>query len=80
MILVPVMPQSQATTTQSQLNNAMVGSGTRNDDQTTVTLNVSGQEGNQVRAANFLQLWNKCECNMKILQDDRGDWKICQHD
>eukprot|EP00957_Ditylum_brightwellii_P172087 13101088-Ditylum_brightwellii.AAC.2 len=53
-----MMPHSQATNTQSQVNNATVGSGTRNDDQTTVTLNVSGQEINQVRAANFLQLVN----------------------
>eukprot|EP00957_Ditylum_brightwellii_P169669 12914182-Ditylum_brightwellii.AAC.1 len=57
-ILVPMMPQNQATITQSQVNNATMGSGTRNDDQTTVTLNVSGQESNQVRAANFLQLVN----------------------
>eukprot|EP00957_Ditylum_brightwellii_P153408 11675988-Ditylum_brightwellii.AAC.1 len=74
-IIVPMMPQSQATNTQSQVNNASVGSGTRNDDQTTVTSNVSGQESNQVRAANFLQLWNKRECDVKILQDDRRDWK-----
>eukprot|EP00957_Ditylum_brightwellii_P101484 7733590-Ditylum_brightwellii.AAC.1 len=46
-ILVPTMPQSQATNTQSQVNNATVGSRTRNDDQTTITLNVSGQESNQ---------------------------------
>eukprot|EP00957_Ditylum_brightwellii_P146721 11168799-Ditylum_brightwellii.AAC.1 len=65
-ILVPMMPQSQATNTQSQVNNAMVGciprtqpsKSTSNDDQTTVTLNISGQESNQVRAANFLQLAN----------------------
>eukprot|EP00957_Ditylum_brightwellii_P048050 3648945-Ditylum_brightwellii.AAC.1 len=58
MILVPMMPHSQATNTQSQVDNVTVGSGTRNDDQTAVTLNVSGQESNQVRAANFLQLVN----------------------
>eukprot|EP00957_Ditylum_brightwellii_P148703 11321735-Ditylum_brightwellii.AAC.1 len=54
-ILVPVMPQSQATNTQSQANNATVGGipraqpsrSTSNDDQTTVILNVSGQESNQ---------------------------------
>eukprot|EP00957_Ditylum_brightwellii_P169183 12877801-Ditylum_brightwellii.AAC.1 len=42
-----MMPQSQATKTQSQVNNATVGSGTRNDHQTTVTLNVLDQESNQ---------------------------------
>eukprot|EP00957_Ditylum_brightwellii_P197320 15033239-Ditylum_brightwellii.AAC.1 len=36
----------------------MVGDGTYNDDQTTVTLNVLGQESNQVRAANSIQLVN----------------------
>eukprot|EP00957_Ditylum_brightwellii_P029676 2242454-Ditylum_brightwellii.AAC.1 len=55
-ILVHVMPQSQTTNTQLQVNNATVGGGTSNDDQTTVTWNVSGHESNQVRAANFLQL------------------------
>eukprot|EP00957_Ditylum_brightwellii_P072061 5477463-Ditylum_brightwellii.AAC.1 len=55
-ILVPMMPQSQAKNTQSQLNNATLGGRTRNVDQTTVTTNISGQESNQVRAANFLQL------------------------
>eukprot|EP00957_Ditylum_brightwellii_P088097 6710733-Ditylum_brightwellii.AAC.1 len=58
MFIVPTMPQSQATNTQSQVNNATIGSGTSNDDQTTVTLNILGQESNQVRAANFLQLAN----------------------
>eukprot|EP00957_Ditylum_brightwellii_P087387 6651994-Ditylum_brightwellii.AAC.1 len=58
MVLVPMMPQSQTTNTQLQVNSATVGSGTRNDDQNIVTLNVSGQESNQVRAANFLQLVN----------------------
>eukprot|EP00957_Ditylum_brightwellii_P176542 13445435-Ditylum_brightwellii.AAC.1 len=61
-----MMPQSQATKTELQVNNATVGgiprmqpSGTTgNDDQTTVTLNIAGQESNQVRAANFLQLAN----------------------
>eukprot|EP00957_Ditylum_brightwellii_P160010 12180305-Ditylum_brightwellii.AAC.1 len=57
-ILVPMMPQNQAINTQSKVNNEMVGSGTRNNDQTTVTANASGQESNQVRAANFLQLVN----------------------
>eukprot|EP00957_Ditylum_brightwellii_P177735 13538784-Ditylum_brightwellii.AAC.1 len=55
LILVPMMPQSQATNTQSQVNNATVGGiprtqlsrSTSNDDQTIVTLNVSGQESNQ---------------------------------
>eukprot|EP00957_Ditylum_brightwellii_P142049 10822531-Ditylum_brightwellii.AAC.1 len=64
MILVPMMPQSQATNTQSQVNNTTVGCiprmqpsrTTGNDEQNTVTSNVSGQESNQVRAANFLQL------------------------
>eukprot|EP00957_Ditylum_brightwellii_P079889 6075985-Ditylum_brightwellii.AAC.2 len=58
MILVPMMPQIQATNTQSQVNNATVESETRNDDQTTVTSNGSGQESNKVRAANFLQMVN----------------------
>eukprot|EP00957_Ditylum_brightwellii_P120186 9171004-Ditylum_brightwellii.AAC.1 len=65
-ILVPMIPQSQTTCIPLQVNNATVGcisrtqpsSGTSNDDQTTVTLNVSGQESNQIRAANFLQLAN----------------------
>eukprot|EP00957_Ditylum_brightwellii_P024510 1850127-Ditylum_brightwellii.AAC.1 len=58
MILVSMMPQSQATNTRSQVNNAMVGSGTRNEDQTTSTLNISGQGSSQTRTANFLQLVN----------------------
>eukprot|EP00957_Ditylum_brightwellii_P160180 12194450-Ditylum_brightwellii.AAC.1 len=61
-----MMPQSQTTNTSSLVNNATVGGIPRmqpsrsssNDDQTTVTSNVSGQESNQVRAANFLQLAN----------------------
>eukprot|EP00957_Ditylum_brightwellii_P171053 13021773-Ditylum_brightwellii.AAC.1 len=65
-ILVPMMPQIQATNTPSQVNNAMVGCilrtqpsrSTSNNDKTTVTLNISDQESNQVRAANFLQLAN----------------------
>eukprot|EP00957_Ditylum_brightwellii_P058807 4458304-Ditylum_brightwellii.AAC.1 len=65
-ILVPMMPQSQTTNTPSQVNNATVGCiprtqpsrSTSNDNQTTVTSNVLGQESNQVRAANFLQLAN----------------------
>eukprot|EP00957_Ditylum_brightwellii_P108770 8297439-Ditylum_brightwellii.AAC.1 len=52
--LAPMIPQSQATNTQPQVNNAIVGSRARHDDQTTVTSNVSGQESNQVKAANFL--------------------------
>eukprot|EP00957_Ditylum_brightwellii_P091438 6962400-Ditylum_brightwellii.AAC.1 len=58
MILVLMMPQIKATNTQPQVKSAAVGSGTRHDDQTTVTSNVSGQKSNQVRAANFLQLVN----------------------
>eukprot|EP00957_Ditylum_brightwellii_P189758 14445753-Ditylum_brightwellii.AAC.1 len=62
MILVLMIPQSQATNAQLQVNNATVGdnprmqpsSTTSNDDQTTVTSNISDQESNQVRAANFL--------------------------
>eukprot|EP00957_Ditylum_brightwellii_P138760 10577473-Ditylum_brightwellii.AAC.1 len=54
LILVPMMPQSQATNTQLQVNNTTVGGiprmqpsrTTNNDDQTTVTSNVSGQESN----------------------------------
>eukprot|EP00957_Ditylum_brightwellii_P178143 13568699-Ditylum_brightwellii.AAC.1 len=65
-VLVPMMPQSQTTNTSSLVNNATVGSiprtqpsrSTNNNDQTTVTSNGSGQENNQVRAANFLQLAN----------------------
>eukprot|EP00957_Ditylum_brightwellii_P082836 6297490-Ditylum_brightwellii.AAC.1 len=70
-----MMPQSQATNTQSQVNDETAGSGTRYDDQIAVASNISGQESNQVRTANFLQLangnyWNKLECNGKILQDE----------
>eukprot|EP00957_Ditylum_brightwellii_P162434 12369269-Ditylum_brightwellii.AAC.1 len=54
-ILVPMMPQSQDTNSQLQVNNAMVGGiprmqpsrTTSNDDQITVTLNITGQESNQ---------------------------------
>eukprot|EP00957_Ditylum_brightwellii_P193291 14717272-Ditylum_brightwellii.AAC.1 len=49
-----MMPQSQATNTQPQVNNATIGSGTRHNDQTTVTLNVSSQE-NRMSVQSFQQ-------------------------
>eukprot|EP00957_Ditylum_brightwellii_P117458 8958475-Ditylum_brightwellii.AAC.1 len=52
-----MMPHSQAINIQPQVNNATVGSGTRHDDQTTVTSNFLGQE-NKISVQSFQQQSN----------------------